>query len=243
MFVIFGRYTYRHAAMSTARTCAICGHDTLFEFPVERASHLFFVPLVPRGFRRLRQCTHCAQGQVDRLPRTDRPARVLARYVAAVYAVALIAVGLGLAAEQRADARTRARAAAPQVGDLWTVDFVAMGMVDPDDPSYGRLRVNGVAGDEVSFGACDLTADRADAVEARCIDFSRTLEPTARGMIDLWIDHGAVRSVDRTGDPTDPLWFAAAGCALLTVVVGLLARRRSRRSFAGAALPRAIIAG
>ncbi len=145
-------------------------------------------------------------------------------------AAAIAAVVVGVIVE-RNDAH--ARAAAPRVGDVWTIRTSRWHITDQGALEYGRMIVKAVDADGPTLAACSYTSDRESTIEDHCSTYPIDVGRVPTSDVARLIDDGAITSVWRGGDPKKPYMIAMGTFLAVAFVFGLFTRSAARRTLDG----------
>lgn len=244
MILVWGTYAYRHPrASATLEMCTSCGQQAVEPSVLERTSHFLFAPLFPRAFRTVTRCTHCQRVEIVPGRRGDTSRRAFAWRTILSWALLAGVVGAAVLGDWYAGRQAEAHAAAPAVGDEWTIRTARWPDPPPGMLAYARVRVDGVDHDAVTLSACEFTSDRESAIEKKCTSYPAPAGSVPAAEVPSLVERGAITSIWRGGDPARPFQAVAGGLGVAMFVFGLLARRAAKRSHAGEdPLPRATLA-
>jgi hypothetical protein len=178
--------------------CTQCGTGNVKHMIVERIDDVAFVPLW-RSVRRHKICDGCRfwwNSAVDPITRDNHPRTrgVLGRIIIS-YALFAMLLGVGLALWADYAAVKRSYAAAPHVGDRWTIATRSWtGVAFENGGKYGVVKVLGVTDDSVAVAACNVTYDDSGDARDHCKTFRLAMAPVARKAVPkLYADHAIAR--------------------------------------------------
>jgi hypothetical protein len=124
--------------------------------------------------------------------------------------LALIAglIGLAAFAIQESDKKLAALSASPRAGDIYMADLSKIAKAFQDHPSYGLMRLTGVAGDDLTFQIAQSAYNKSkgarhdltDKVYAKPGYFSNETTVLKLGDLKQLVERKVIESINREGE-------------------------------------------
>jgi hypothetical protein len=242
MLFVWGTYSLVHAPDGDVETCEFCGQDAVDRRTVERVSHFLWAPLFPRAFKSVSRCSHCKQVREGREPKQRRLVRLMGGRVAVSWSILALAIVAGIVGHFWTARVVRDRAAAPEVGDVWTIRAGEFpGTMADGELIYGRVQVDRVADGTLGISGCRQLSNLTRTIEKACTSYPIEMPDLPQASVSELVDRGAIDTIWRGGrDPMD-LFYGVIGFSMLALIGhGLFARRFVKRAaVAGPQVPTA----